>query len=39
MLFGFVLFAQLPDLLTITGMLIIGGACLLLALGESGKTA
>ena len=37
MLFGWILFDQLPDLLTTVGMLIIGGSCLSLALCQTEK--
>ena len=39
MLFGWIAFGQLPDLLTMAGMLVIGGACLSLALSRSQENA
>ncbi len=39
MLFGWIVFGQLPDLLTMAGMLVIGGACLSLALSRSQENA
>ena len=39
MLFGWIAFGQLPDLLTMAGMLVIGGACLSLALSRPQENA
>ena len=37
MLFAWIVFDQLPDLLTTSGMLIIGGSCLSIALCQTEK--
>lgn len=39
MLFGWIVFDQLPDLLTTVGMLVIGGSCLIIALYQAEKTS